>query len=228
MRAYATNSVGTSYGSDLNFTTPTTPALTTTAPSNITSTTASSGGNVTSDGGDPVTARGVCWSTSPSPTTSDGHTTDGSGTGGFTSNITGLTPGTPYHVRAYATNSVGTSYGDEQPFTTPTTPTLTTTAASSITSTTAGSGGNVTSDGGDPVTARGVCWSTSPNPTTSDGHTTDGSGTGGFTSNITGLTPGTPYHVRAYATNSVGTSYGNDLNFTTPTLPTSPLPRPRI
>ncbi len=67
------------------------------------------------------------------------------------------------------------------------------------------------------MTARGACWSTSPNPTTSDGHTTDGSGTGGFTSNITGLTPGTPYHVRAYATNSVGTSYGSDLTLTTPT-----------
>jgi hypothetical protein len=97
---------------------PTVPTVTTTAPSNITSTTADSGGNVTGDGGDHVTARGVCWSTSHDPTTSNSHTTDGTGTGAFTSDITGLNPGTAYHVRAYATNSVGTSYGSDIPFTT--------------------------------------------------------------------------------------------------------------
>jgi len=217
VRAYATNSVGTSYGSDVSFTTNAlVPTITTTAASNITSTTASSGGNVTSDGGSAIASRGVCWSTSANPTTANSHTTDGTGTGAFTSSITGLNPGTIYHVRAYATNSVGTSYGNEVTFTTiAVAPTVTTTAVSNIGSTTASSGGNVISDGGAAVTARGVCWSTSANPTTSDSHTTDGTGTGAFTSSITGLTPGTTYHVRAYATNSVGTSYGNDVTFTT-------------
>jgi hypothetical protein len=94
-------------------------------------------------------------------------------------------------------------------------PTVTTTAISNITRTTASSGGNVTSDGGATVTARGVCWSTSSNPTTANSKTTDGSGTGSFTSSITGLSPGTTYYVRAYATNSVGTSYGANVSFKT-------------
>ena len=94
-------------------------------------------------------------------------------------------------------------------------PTVTTTTPTSITPTGASSGGNLTDDGGDPVTARGVCWSTSTNPTTANAHTTDGTGTGSFTSSLTGLDPETTYHVRAYATNDVGTSYGSDAKFTT-------------
>lgn len=84
----------------------------------ITGTTATCGGAVTSDGGAAVTARGVCWSTSGYPTTADSKTSDGSGTGAFDSYITGLTPGTRYHVCAYATNSVGTSCGIDAPLTT--------------------------------------------------------------------------------------------------------------
>jgi len=333
------------------------PTITTTAVSSITSNSASSGGNVTSNGGADVAAKGVCWSTSINPTTGNSNTTDGSGIGSFTSSITGLSQGTTYHVRAYATNSVGTGYGNDVSFTTMapnsigeavdntsltwttggnanwfgqtaisyyggdaaqsgdisndestwvqatvsgpatlsfywkvssepsydclrfyingteqtsisgtvdwqqksysipsgsntikwaytkdvsvssgsdagwvdkvdkvsiTTPTVTTTAVSSITTTTASSGGNVTSDGGTSVTARGVCWSTSANPTISDSHTTDGTGTGPFTRSITGLSPGTTYHVRAYATNSAGTSYGSDLTFTTSVCSQSP------
>jgi hypothetical protein len=94
-------------------------------------------------------------------------------------------------------------------------PTVTTTAVSDIAFSTATSGGNVTAEGGAAVTARGVCWSTSANPTTADSKTTDGSGSGGFTSSITGLTSSTTYHVRAYATNAAGTSYGDDLTFGT-------------
>ena len=101
---------------------------------------------------------------------------------------------------------------------TPTIPTVTTTATSSVTTTSASSGGNITSDGGASVTARGVCWSTSANPTTANSKTTDGTGTDSFTSLITGLSSGTPYHVRAYATNSQGTSYGSDVTFTTSTI----------
>ena len=219
IRAYATNSIGTAYGSELTFTTLSLsmPAVTTTPATNITQTTVTSGGNVTSDGGATVTARGVCWSTSSNPTTAGSHTTDGSGIGTFISNLTGLTPNTPYYIRAYATNSLGTAYGNELTFTTLglALATVTTTPATNITQTTATSGGNVTSDGGATVTARGVCWSTSSNPTIAGSHTTDGSGTGTFVSNLTGLTLNTPYYIRAYATNSQGTAYGNELTFTT-------------
>jgi hypothetical protein len=93
--------------------------------------------------------------------------------------------------------------------------TVTTTAISDIDKTTATGGGNVTADGGATVTARGICWSTSQNPTISGSHTTDGTGTGSFTSSMTGLTANTTYYVRAYATNSAGTAYGEEMSFTT-------------
>jgi hypothetical protein len=94
-------------------------------------------------------------------------------------------------------------------------PTVTTAAASSVTETSAACGGNITDDGGVPVTARGVCWSTSKKPTISGNHTTDGNGTGTFTSALTGLTPNTTYYARAYAVNLAGTAYGNEVKFMT-------------
>ena len=219
VRAYATNSIGTAYGTDLIFTTSTpVPMVTTTAVSSITANSASSGGDVTSEGDAPATARGVCWSTSLNPTINDSHTSDGTGPGPFTSALTGLSAGTTYHVRAYATNSLGTGYGSDLTFTTPTSvPSVSTTAVSSITSGTAISGGHVTSDGGSPVTARGVCWQEMPDPIIWGSHTTDGTGPGSFTSTMNWLTPGTVYHVRAYATNASGTAYGGDVTFVTDT-----------
>jgi hypothetical protein len=97
-------------------------------------------------------------------------------------------------------------------------PSLTTAAVTSITATTAIAGGEITDEGTSAVTARGVCWSANENPTISDTKTSDGAGTGSFTSAITGLTPGTLYHVRAYATNTEGTAYGADVPFTTSSL----------
>ncbi|MFA5818585.1 MAG: FISUMP domain-containing protein [Bacteroidales bacterium] len=198
---------------------PTPPVISTTDVTAISYTTAVSGGEVTDDGGAHITAKGVCWNTSLDPTVSNSKTSDGTGTGSFTSSLTGLTPGTTYYLRAYATNTAGTGYGNQISFTSAVAtvvPTLTTTAASSITSTTATSGGNITSDGGAAVTARGVCWSTSANPTTAlSTKTTDGTGTGSFTSSLTNLSANTTYYVRAYATNSVGTAYGSNLSFTT-------------
>ena len=94
------------------------PVVTTRAPLHVTSDSAICGGNVLSDGGSPVTARGVCWSTSPDPTVADSHTTDGSGVGPFTSSITGLTPDTIYYARAYAVNSGYTVYGANVSFST--------------------------------------------------------------------------------------------------------------
>jgi uncharacterized protein (TIGR02145 family) len=94
-------------------------------------------------------------------------------------------------------------------------PVLTTSIIKVNSSTTASGGGNISFAGGDNVTARGVCWSTSANPTVSDSKTEDGGGTGSFVSNLTGLLPNTTYHVRAYATNSIETGYGRDLIFKT-------------
>jgi len=214
----ATISSGVGTGTIANDDAAVVPTVTTAAPvTNITATTATAGGNVSSDGGSPVTDRGVCWSLNPNPTIAGACTHDATGTGSFTSSLTGLTPATLYYVRAYATNSAGTAYdAADVLFTTAaatTVPTVSTTAVSAITQATANSGGNVTSDGGSPVTDRGVCWSTTANPTTADACTSNGPGTGSFACAINGLTPGATYHVRAYATNSVGTAYGNDLQF---------------
>ncbi len=218
VRAYATNTAGTAYGEDVVFDTPKLPEVTTSDASVLSATTANAGGNVTSDGGAPVTAKGVCWSTSVNPTLLDSKTSNGTGIGSFTTIIAGLNAGTTYHVRAYATNSVGTSYGADFVFSPSTFATVTTSSVTFITSTTANIGGNVTMDGGALVTAKGLCWSTSTNPTISDSKTLNGTGIGSFSSTIAGLTAGTDYHVRAYATNSVGTSYGTDVIFHTPTL----------
>src|ERR1035437_4146033 len=98
--------------------------------------------------------------------------------------------------------------------------TLITTTPVSITVNSAQSGGNITLDGGASVTDRGVCWSTSHNPTIADNLTSNGSGIGIFTSSLTGLTPNTLYYVRAYATNSMGTAYGDEISFTTLSCPT--------
>ena len=225
VRAYATNKEGTAYGEEVSFTTlqenvVVKPMVTTLEIAGLSQTTAVAGGNVTSDGGAEVTARGVCWSTSQEPTVEGEHTTDGSGTGEYQSNLSGLTANTTYYVRAYATNSEGTAYGEEISFTTleehiVVEPTVVTVSVSEVTETTAVTGGNVTSDGGGEVSARGVCWSTSQEPTVEGSHTTDGTGTGEFVSNLTDLNDNTTYYVRAYATNEQGTSYGEQMSFTT-------------
>lgn len=194
------------------------PVLSTTAVTEITDATAALGGNITDDGGTAVTARGVCWSTTEEPTINDNKTEDGAGTGSFTSSISGLEPNTTYYVRAYAINSVGTGYGSAVSFTTTETidmPTLTTTDVAEISQTTAVSGGNISDDGGAAITSRGVCWSTSQNPTINDSKTEDGSGVGSFESNITGLEPNTTYYARAFAKNVAGTSYGQQVTFVT-------------
>ncbi|MBK8300407.1 MAG: hypothetical protein IPK90_08155 [Chitinophagaceae bacterium] len=124
-------------------------------------------------------------------------------------------PGTMYFVRAYATNIVGTSYGGEISFTTQNIPSVTTNSVTSITSSSAICGGNVVSNGGTTVTSRGICWSTTVNPTIANSRTINGSGSGPFSSAMTGLLSGRTYYVRAYAANSWGTAYGSNVAFTT-------------
>jgi uncharacterized protein (TIGR02145 family) len=196
---------------------PTPPVVTTSDISDISQTSAITGGNVTSDGGEEIIIAGVCWSISANTSVKDKHTNDSKAVGSFSSNLTDLTPNTRYYVRAYAHNKTGTGYGKEISFTT--SPlvgaTLTTEVVTSITSNSAISGGNIISDGGASVTARGVCWDTSTNPTITGSYTTDGTGIGSFTSSLTGLTANTTYYVRAYAINSVCIEYGNEVTFTT-------------
>jgi hypothetical protein len=192
------------------------PTVTTAAITSITGNSASGGGNVTVSGGAEVTARGVCFGLNPAPTVADNKTSDAKGTGAFVSALTGLKGNQKYYVRAYAVNSAGTAYGPELSFTTLVDlPVVTTTAVTGITKTGAVSGGAVTYDGGAAVTARGLAWSTSANPTVSGSKIEGGSGLGSFVSTLTGLQKFTTYHVRAYATNSSGTAYGADIQFTT-------------
>ena len=227
VRAYATNTAGTAYGADVTFTTiaiPAAPSVTTLAVTNIAQTTATGNGNITSLGVPNPTQYGVVWDIAANPTIElSTKTAQGTpaGTGAFTSSITGLTAGTLYYVRAYATNTTGTGYGAEVTFTTlvtPVAPTVTTQAVTNIAQTTATGNGNITSLGVPNPTQYGVVWGTSANPTVSlSTKTTQGTpgGTGAFTSSITGLSPATQYHVRAYATNTAGTAYGADVTFTT-------------
>jgi uncharacterized protein (TIGR02145 family) len=193
------------------------PNLITAPVTDITYSTVVTGGNIADDGGNEVTARGVCWATTVNPDISGSHTIDGKGTGIFISNLEGLMPGLTYYVRAYATNNAGTGYGNEVNFVTTaaTTATVTTKVVTELSFNSALGGGDITDDGGDHVIARGVCWSTTPGPLVSDAHTTDGTGDGSFESNITELLPATNYYVRAYATNGAGTSYGEEVSFAT-------------
>lgn len=199
------------------------PTVTSDKISEISYETATGGGNVVLDGGNIILAKGVCWNTSNSPSIDDSKTEDGTGLGEFTSSITGLLPNTTYYLRAYATNSFGTSYGKEIEFTTLEAliahPAITSSDISEISSTTAISGGHVTSDGGSAILDRGVCWSISHAPSITDSKTADGTGIGSFTSSIIELLPNTTYYLRAYASNIKGTSYGQEISFTTNEVP---------
>lgn len=218
-RAYAVNAKGIAYGEQVSWRTKgyALPTLSTIAASNITFSSATCGGSITSDGNAEITSRGVCYSTKSKPTISNSKVTSGSGTGTFTCNLTNLSDGTTYYARAYATNKKGTAYGAQISWTTKayTRPTVSTTEAQKVSYTTATCGGNVTSDGSLSVTSRGICYSTQPNPTISNTKVASGSGTGAFTCNLTGLSDGTTYYARAYATNGKGTAYGEQISWTT-------------
>jgi sugar lactone lactonase YvrE len=154
------------------------------------------------------------------------NTVAGNGTSGFSGDGEQATQAQLNYPTGVAVDFAGSLYIADsnnnriRKVTTILSPTIITALVSSITQTTASGGGNVTSDGGASIIARGVCWSTSVNPTTSDVCTADGTGTGTFFSSITGLTANTSYHVRAYAMNIAGTAYGADAPFTA--LPLDP------
>ena len=222
VRAYATNLKGTAYGEEKSLTTKTInlPTVSTTNTNNISYTSATVGGNISNDGGANVTERGIVYSTSKGPTTLNSKVKNGSGTGSFSCNLSNLQDGVTYYVRAYATNLKGTAYGEEESFTTKTItlPTVSTSAVSVISCTSAIVGGNVSNDGGANVTERGIVYSTSKEPTTSNNKVKNGSGTGSFSCNLSNLQDGVTYYVRAYAINLKGTTYGEQLSFSTPKL----------
>lgn len=193
------------------------PFVTSTVISSFTATTATLGGNVTGNGGAAVTERGIVYSTTNTlPTVGDTKVIIGNGNGPYSQLITGLTGGTAYYVRAFATNIIGTSYGAVVSFTTsPSPPILITSEVSAIGNTSATAGGNIIYSGGAAVTERGVVYSTSNTiPTVADLKLPIGSGTGLFSQSLTGLTQGNIYYLRAYAVNSAGTSYGSVISFT--------------
>ncbi|PQJ80108.1 T9SS type A sorting domain-containing protein [Polaribacter porphyrae] len=204
------------------------PTITTSAASSITSLSANLAGNVTNDGGQSVTERGIVYAlttTNNNPEINGTGVTKvviGTGTGVFNQTINGLANSSTYSFKAYAINSVGTSYGNVQSFTTLNiAPTISTSAASSVTGSSANLAGNVTNNGGESVTERGVVYAltaTNNNPEingTGVFKVVNGSGTGIFNQSVTGLTLNSQYSFKAYATNTVGTGYGATETFTT-------------
>lgn len=193
------------------------PTLSTANTLNVTSDSATVVGFVVAEG-DGFTERGVCYSTTEGPTVDGNKTIYSENTPDATFYVTlsGLDYATKYYARAYATGEAGTVYGEEVTFTTlPVVPFLTTAEISEITGNSAMGGGAVTGNGGADVTAYGICFGTSENPTTADATTNDGEGTGAFESMLSELQGNTTYYVRAYATNSAGTGYGPQVSFTT-------------
>lgn len=193
------------------------PVLTTHEIDDVDYRSASGGGHISDDGGDPVLSRGLCWNKTGNPTIEDSIAKCGSGTGAFHKSLSNLTPGTSYYVRAYATNSSKTGYGNEVSFRTRTIfiPVLSTYCITFSNQTTVKTGGMVHEYNGGTISERGVCWSTSPSPDINSEKKASENPEGyNFYITVTNLAPGTTYYLRSYATNEAGTGYGNELIFT--------------
>lgn len=194
--------------------------ITESAISNIKTYSAVSGGTVSDDGGSAVLQKGVCWSVNQHPTIDDSLSVDGSGIGDFTSNLRNLFPNTTYYLRAYATNSVGTAYGQISSFKTDYLSSAQTDLnITDITATTAVVSGSIVENISDSVISRGFCWSTRTNPSIEDSVLVSGKRAGDLSAKILNLTPNTVYFVRAFATDNSGTVYGDVVGFITKKLP---------
>ena len=224
-RAYAINEVGIAYGIQRNFVTLShlLASLTITNISNITENSVAISADITFEGFPEYTEKGFCYSTSPNPTINQNIiVVAGNGTGEYSAILNGLTQNTKYYVRAYAKNEVGVAYSDELNFTTLThiLATVTTINASNIMENCATVGGNITNIGIPHYTEKGVCYSTSSNPTVNDTKIqVEGTGMGIFSTIINQLSPNITYYIRAYAINDVGVSYGNQISFKTACQP---------
>jgi hypothetical protein len=203
-----------SYGFAVRLVCQSNPRIRTLGMTNVTQNSATANAEVDYTGSATVTERGVCFGVDVAPTVNNSFQSAGTGTGGFTAQLTNLGAGTTYHVRAYAKIGGIYIYGNELTFTTARQPSVNTAEVNNITVTSALCGGTI-SECGQNVTAKGLCWGTSSSPTISGSHSYDGTGTGSFTGILTNLSPSTTYYVRAYATTAAGTVYGNQRSFTT-------------
>lgn len=226
-RSYATNSIGTAYGSELSFTTTEAqegekPDVNTLTIEDVTTTTAIAEGELVSEGDSPVTEMGFVWDTESKPDVGlQTKIQSEISTGVFSEMLSDLETATTYFVRAYAVNEYGISYGDELSFeteeeTTIILPDIETVSVEEIDETEATITGNLVSSGGGTVTVKGFVWGTDPAPVIDQDNKTSEDGEPGlFSTTIDDLEPGVNYFVRAYATNEEGTAYGNELEFTT-------------
>ncbi|HLP04418.1 MAG TPA: hypothetical protein VK152_03215, partial [Paludibacter sp.] len=190
------------------------PVVATAVVTSVSYTTAVSGLNIVSTGGTSITEKGICWSTTPTPTVENNKIASAAASALATVNLTKLPAGDTIYIRAYATNAAGTSYGNEVDFSTlayslPTVQTIS--AAFNYSTNSANCVVKVTSNGGCTLTERGICWSTTSNPTLGDSKYANGISVGQFYAIMSGLELNKTYYVRSYATNCVGTSYGNQL-----------------
>lgn len=222
VRAFAGNSKGIAYGNEVNFTTEPLGSLPTVTIDDITAVSSNSfavTATVSEQGASAVIVRGICWSTTPNPVMDSDHQSCGEGLGSFPCTITGLASNTTYYVRAYALNGHGVAYSNEVTIVLEselTVPVVVTSEVVSIWDNMATGGGNIISDGGVAVTERGICWSTSHEPSVDGLHLISGSGIGVFSCQMTDLVQNTTYYVRAYAKNALGVAYGNEVSFIIP------------
>ena len=221
VRAYATNAAGTAYGEQVEFTTKAEiPAVVTLNPEGMTATSALCGGEIHGEKyvGKTIVGRGICYDTVINPTVAANRTSDGSGTGKFTTTLSNLNPGTVYYVRAYVQHADGVDYGENQSF--HTRAALNTTAAYNITDTSVMTGGYDLYDrGGVKVREKGVCCSYRPNPTVENYRVVTASWdvqNDSWKSVLDGLEPNTDFHIRAYVIlDNDAVLYGNDQAFRT-------------
>jgi prepilin-type N-terminal cleavage/methylation domain-containing protein len=209
------------------------PIIITQTPTNLAANSAVFGVSITANGGTTIIETGVVYNLSSLnivPTVDNANVVKFCDSGScnnpeYTGTVTGFEPGTSYTIRTYARNGSGVAYGQSQTFNTSSVaPTVTTTTSSLVAVITASVSGNVTSAGGSPVTGRGVVVSaSSSSPTTSsnEGFASSGTGVGEFTANLTNLLPNQTYYARVYATNSIGTNYGDAITFKTGNIDTN-------
>ena len=212
--AWAVNAKGTGYGDTLSFTTDATvPSLTTAAATAITAATATINGNISATGGADLIASGFEWSVNSDLSSSSDAAASGT-FGDVSASLTSLAPFTTYYFSAYATNSEGTAHGDTLDFMTlATVPGASTLAATGVTHEAASLEGEVTATGGSAVTATGFIWGTDPQ--LAGGASVAGDALANAFSAQVAVSPTTTYYVSAFATNALGTDYGDTLSFTT-------------
>ncbi len=218
-RAYAMTGGGVIYGEEMSFTTlPIIPSVTTAVVAEITGNSATTGGEVTDDGRAEITERGVIYSLSEMPIMGEDSVfvAEEAGLGAYEANLTELFGNTTYYIRAYAVNSAGLAYGSVLEFKTEIDmPVATTDSVNTVTKTSAMLYGNAPYDGGDVITAKGFVWGLTAEPTIADNVVDMTAEEAEFGYELTGLELNTSYYVRAFATNSIGTAYGEEIAFKT-------------